>query len=152
MPPAILLTLALLFASPARAAALPGTETLPSRHDFATLLARTEAAIPANGMLHLSTASASAGARARGISIPGNAVVMVFRSDFAVRLLAASIDAGIEAPLRLYVTEAPGGTARITWRRPTAVFAPYATPALDALAAELDPIIARIATQAASEN
>ncbi len=156
MPPRTLRLLAplllavLLAALPARAAPLPGTESLASRHDYATLLARTEAAVTDNRMGHLFTASATVGAKARGVTIPGNAVVMVFRADYAVRMLAASIDAGIEAPLRLYVTEEKDGTARISWRRPSAVFAPYASPALDAMAAELDPIIARIATEAAS--
>ena len=146
----LLALLGFLFAAvPATAAPLPGTETLVSRHSYATLLERTEAAITANKMGHLSTASASAGAKARGITIPGNAVVMVFRNDFAVRMLAASIDAGIEAPLRLYITEGKDGTARISWRRPSAVFAPFGSPTLDAMAAELDPIIAAIAAQAA---
>ena len=146
----LLLALALLLATPpASAAPLPGTEALASKHDYATLLARTEAAIKDNKMGHLFTASATVGAKARGVTLPGNAVVMVFRPDYAVRMLAASIDAGIEAPLRLYVTEEKDGTARISWRRPTAVFAPYGSPALDAMAAELDPILARIASQAA---
>lgn len=132
------------------AAPLPGTETRASKHSFATLLERTEAAIKTAQMGHLSTASASAGAKARGVTIPGNAVVMVFRNDYAVRMLAASVDAGIEAPLRLYLTENPDGTATISWRRPSVIFARYATPALDAMAAELDPILARIADLATS--
>ncbi|MDD1012050.1 hypothetical protein M5G27_31970, partial [Pseudomonas shahriarae] len=33
-------------------------------------------------------ASASKGAAARGVNIPGNVVLMVFRNDYAVRMLA----------------------------------------------------------------
>ena len=84
------------------------------------------------------------------MAIPGNAVVMVFRNDFAVRMLAASVDAGAEAPLRLYITETADGSTAVAWRKPSAVFAPYGVPALDAMAAELDPILASIARQATS--
>ena len=54
-------------------------------------------------------ACADCGANAIGVTIPGNRVIMVFRPDFAVRMLDASVAAGIEAPLRLYVTERPDG-------------------------------------------
>lgn len=148
---AALFVLGVLTGGVARAAPLPGTESLASKHGFDTLVERTEAAIKANGMGHLSTASASRGAKARGVTIVGNAVVMVFRPDFAVRMLAASVDAGVEAPLRLYITEQADGSTRLAWRRPSAVFAPYGVPALDAMAAELDPILARIAAQAGGE-
>jgi uncharacterized protein (DUF302 family) len=109
---------------------------------------RLEAAIEKNGMLVVTTASASAAAKARGITIPGNAVLGVFRPDFAVRMLAASVPAGIEAPLRFYLTENDDGTATLTYRKPSAVFAPYGSAALDAMAGELDAIWSRIVTDA----
>jgi uncharacterized protein (DUF302 family) len=89
-------------------------------------------------------ASASAGAAGRGIKIPGNIVLMVFRNDYAVRMLQASVPAGIEAPIRLYVTENPDGTASLTYRTPSTVFAPYKSEKLNDMAAELDPIFDRI--------
>jgi uncharacterized protein (DUF302 family) len=63
-------------------------------------------------------------------------------------MLQASIAAGIEAPLRLYVTENADGTASISYRTPSAVFAPYKSTALDSMAAELDPIFERIVRDA----
>ena len=103
---AILGALALGVASSrAQSAPLTATVIQPTPHNFATLLARTEAAITAHDMLILARASASEGAAKRGISIPGNAVFLVFRNDFAVRMLAASIAAGIEAPIPIYLTE-----------------------------------------------
>ncbi len=93
----------------------------------------------------------AAGAASRGVTIPGNLVVGVFRNDYAVRMLEASVPAGIEAPLRFYVTENPDGTASLTYREPTAVFAPYGVSELDAMAAELDPIWQRIAEQATNQ-
>ena len=70
----------------------------------------------------------------RGIDIPGNAVVEVFRNDFAVRMLSASVPAGIEAPLRYYLTENADGSTTLTYRAPSAVFAPYGVSDLDAMA------------------
>lgn len=118
------------------------------RAPYATLVERLERAIEANGMRLVARASATVGAAERGLTIPGNAVLMVFRNDYAVRMLDASIAAGIEAPIRFYVTENRDGTTSLSWRPPSAVFAPYRSAALDALAAELDPIFARIAADA----
>lgn len=128
--------------------ALPGTHTLTSKHGFGTLMTRVETAIRAQKMGLVATASASAGAAGRGIKIPGNAVLMVFRNDYAVRMLQDSISAGIEAPIRIYVTENPDGTASVTYRTPSALFAPYQSDKLNALAAELDPIFERIVRDA----
>lgn len=117
---------------------------------FDELVARLENAIQKHGMTLVASASASRGAAVRGVKIPGNAVLMVFRNDYAVRMLDASVAAGIEAPLRFYVTENPDGTASLSYRKPSAVFGPYRNARLDALAAELDPIFAAIARDAAA--
>lgn len=124
--------------------ALPSTRTLTSHHDFDTLVTRVEAAIVEQKMGLIARASASVGAAGRGIKIPGNAVLMVFRNDYAVRMLQASVPAGMEAPIRLYVTENPDGTASLSYRSPSAVFAPYQSEKLNEMAAELDPIFERI--------
>ncbi len=130
---------------------LAGTVTLESSRSFEELRTSLEEAVEANEFAVVTTASASAGAASRGISIPGNLVVGVFRNDYAVRMLEASVPAGIEAPLRFYVTEDPDGTASLTYREPTAIFAPYGVPELDAMAAELDPIWQRIAEEATDQ-
>jgi uncharacterized protein (DUF302 family) len=71
-------------------------------------------------------------------------VVGVYRNDFALRMLEASVPAGIEAPIRFYLTEQEDGTAALSYRLPSTVFAPYENDELDALAKELDVIWARI--------
>lgn len=129
----------------------PGTQTVSSQHSFDQLLQRLERAISDNKMGLVAQASASKGAAARGVKIPGNAVLMVFRNDYAVRMLEASVPAGIEAPLRLYVTENADGTGSVTYRTPSATFAPYGNGKLDALASELDPVFAKIVTDAAGK-
>lgn len=127
----------------------PGLRSVSTRHGFDALVARVEAAVGAQKMGLVASASASAGAAARGLKIPGNTVLMVFRNDYAVRMLQASVGAGIEAPLRLYVTENADGTASLSYRVPSAVFAPYQSEKLDELARELDPIFERIVRDAA---
>lgn len=126
----------------------PGTQVIKTGHDFQTLWNRLESAVTANKMGIVTRASASTGAANRGVTIPGNAVIGVYRNDFAVRMLTASVPAGIEAPLRYYVTENADGTATLTYRRPSAVFKPYGSADLDAMAQELDTIFANIADQA----
>jgi uncharacterized protein (DUF302 family) len=124
----------------------PGTRSLPSEKSFAELVTALNGAIKDNGMIAVS--KASAGAKRRGIDIAGNMVIGVFRNDFAVRMLAASIEAGIEAPLRFYLTDDGDGTATLIYRTPTAVFAPYGNASLNDIAGELDAIFEAISEQA----
>lgn len=146
--PALLLMFVAHNAGAQSAAALPGTHTAASSYGFDALAARLEKAIEANKMGLVAQASASRGAAARGVKIRGNLVLMVFRNDYAVRMLAASVPAGIEAPLRLYLTEGANGKASVTWRDPSAVFAPYGSAELDAMARELDPVFEKIVRDA----
>ncbi|MFQ5466703.1 MAG: DUF302 domain-containing protein, partial [Kiloniellaceae bacterium] len=98
----------------------------------------------------LRRASATLGAASRGKTIPGNMVVGVYRPDFAILMLEASVPAGIEAPNRFYITENSDGTGTLSYKRPSAVFAPYEDGGekLAALARELDAIFAKIASAA----
>lgn len=123
---------------------LPEIRTINSQQPFDTVIQQLEKSITDNKMGLVAQASASKGAASKGIKIPGNAVLMVFRPDFAVRMLKASIAAGIEAPLRIYVTENADSTTSVSYRTPSAVFSPYRNTELDKLASELDPIFERI--------
>lgn len=144
------LILALLVATPpATAAELQSVRTEKS---FDDLVLAVEAAVAANGMVVVTRACASCGAASRGIEIPGNMVLGVFRNDFAVRMLEASVPAGIEAPVRFYLTEDDGGTASLHYRTPSEVFAPYDGEGLDELATELDAIFERIAADATAAS
>ena len=130
----------------------PGTRIIETGHSYGDLVTRLDAAVKASKMGLVTRASATVGAKARlNKVIPGNMVVGVFRPDFAVRMLEASVPAGIEAPLRFYITEDAGGGAMLTYREPSAVFAPYGVPALDDMAKELDTIFEAIAAAATAK-
>lgn len=150
--PGLMVAVALLAAEAAAAPAgapYPGTITMKTQHRFGPLVTRLENAIASHKMGLVAQASASGGAASRGVKIAGNAVLMVFRNDYAVRMLRASVPAGIEAPLRIYVTENRDGTASLTYRLPSAVFAPYGSPDLDRMAKELDGVFRSIVSNAA---
>jgi uncharacterized protein (DUF302 family) len=125
-----------------------GRLTLTTRATFAAFAEALKQAIADHKMGLVCHANAQAGAASRGKHIPGNQVLMVFRPDFAIRMLEASVDAGFEAPIRLYVYENADGTATLTYVRPSSVFKAYGNEALDRMAAELDGILEAIVQQA----
>lgn len=129
-----------------------GWTVIPTQHKFSVLSERLEAAVKANKMGIVTSASASEGAKAQGFLIAGNRVVGVFRNDFARRMLAASVQAGIEAPIRFYLTENADGSSTLSFKIPSAAFTPYQEAAgsdLMNVAKELDAIFAKIARDAA---
>lgn len=126
---------------------LAGSQSLRSVKPFEDLWNDLRRAVESHRMLVVAQASASRGAASRGVAIPGNAIVEVFRNDYAVRMLEASVGAGYEAPLRFYIVETPSGSL-LMYRTPTAVFAPYGSEQLNLLADELDDVFAQIAAEA----
>ncbi len=148
---ALITCLVLLLAVPAHAEIpMPysGTKIVETGKPFGGFVKSLLAAIAANKMGVVADACATCGAKAIGVTIPGNRVVMIYHPRFAVRMLKASVAAGIEAPLRLYVTEQPDGHARLTYRLPSHVFRPYKVADLDAMAKELDGIVGKIVAAA----
>ena len=125
-----------------------GYRIVRAPHSFARLEERLRAAIEARGMVIVTRASASDGARGRGVTIPGDAVYGVFRNDYAVRMLAANVDAGIDAPVRLHLVEEADGTASIRYVTPGALFGRYDGEAIRALGRDLDPVISAIVADA----
>ncbi|QDG74617.1 DUF302 domain-containing protein [Labrenzia sp. PHM005] len=128
-----------------------GWQIMPTTHAYQDLVDRVKTAVKAEGMLLVTQASASAGAKGRGLKIPGNRIIGVYRNDYAIRMLEASIAAGIEAPVRFYVTENKDQTATLSWKTPSFVFAPYMAEggeALSELAQELDGVFQTIAAKA----
>ena len=128
----------------------PGTHVIATGHSYQAMVDKLPEAVAKNKMGVVAKASATLGAKKIGVTIPGNMVVMVFHPKFAVRMLEASVPAGIEAPLRFYITENADGTTTLTYRDPSSVFAPYQSADLDKMAKDLDVIVAQIAADASS--
>lgn len=117
-----------------------GWEVRDTEKTFNALVSSLRAAAKTNGMIIVTQAGPTKAAASRGITIPGNRIMGVYNNDFAVRMLEQSVPAMIEAPVRFYVTENTDGTATLSWKTPSFVFAPYATeaPGVTAIAEELD--------------
>ena len=128
-----------------------GWAVYPTQKPYAELVDATKAAIKENGLIVVTQAGPTKAAAARGISIPGNRVIGAFNNDYAVRVLETSVHAMIEAPIRFYVTENQDGTATLSYKTPSFVFAPYAPEGgqdLLNIAAELDTKFQSIAERA----
>ena len=100
-----------------------GMVRIDAAFPFPELWSRMEIAVRDHEMLLITRASASRAAANRGVDIPGNGVIDIYRNDFAVRMLTASVAAGYEAPMRFYLIETSEGSALI-YRLPSAAFAP----------------------------
>ncbi|MHA3976294.1 DUF302 domain-containing protein [Halovulum sp. GXIMD14794] len=146
-----------LFASAAHAADLTpreGWEVRPTGKTHAELVEATRAAIGESPLAVVTQAGPTGAAASRGIEIPGNLVIGAFNNDFAVKILNLSTAAMIEAPVRFYVTENADGSATLSHKKPSFVFAPYLDEGgeeLEALAAELDALFAGIVEAATAE-
>lgn len=151
----VALLIGLLTGLPAQALeSRAGWEVHDSAKSYAEMVSAVRAAVRAAPINIVTQASASDGARMQGITIPGNRVLGLYRNDYARRMLAASVAAGIEAPIRMYVTENANGTATLSYKTPSAIFAPYFDQGgedLRALAEELDGVFARIAADALAD-
>ena len=143
---AMLATLAM----PAMAETASGYRIVPLKMPFAGLEEKLKSAIAKNKMNPVTRASASDGAKGRGITIRGDVVIGIFRNDFAVRMLEANVDAGIEAPVRLHLVEEPDGTTSIRYYSPSAMFGRYEGDKIKALGLELDPVIEQIVADTAA--
>ncbi|MDP5216915.1 DUF302 domain-containing protein [Ruegeria sp. 2205SS24-7] len=131
-----------------------GWAVLPTGKSYDQLVTDVKAAVKENGLIVVTQAGPTKAAAARGITIPGNRVIGVFNNDFAVRVLNTSTAAMIEAPIRLYVTENADGTATLSYKTPSFVFAPYAEGGteLQAIALELDGRFDAIAKSAVTSQ
>ena len=144
----------LVFLSAPVAAAPDGLIGETTGYSYPEMIERLDQAVKDHKMGLVTRASATVGVKqVLNEDIPGNMVVGVYHPRFAKRMLEASVPAGIEAPIRFYITEEADGGTTLTYRTPSAVFAPWAdgNDALQALAAELDEVFAGIFAQATAD-
>ena len=131
----------------------PGWWVQKTDKPFGALVDDVKSAVKANKFGVVTQAGPTRAAKSRGITIPGNRVIGVFNNVYAVRILNLSTAAMIEAPIRMYVTENDDGTATLSYKKPSTVFAPYIDEAgadLKTAADELDAAFRKIAEAAAN--
>ena len=150
---ALSLLFALAMSLPANAEMMqrPGWSVTPTSKSYDQLIDDVKTAAKANKMGIVTEAGPTGAAKNRGITIPGNRIIGIFNNVYAVNILTLSTAAMIEAPIRMYVTENPDGTATLSYKTPSTVFAPYmddAGPELEKLADALDATFAAISDQA----
>ncbi|MEM6635230.1 MAG: DUF302 domain-containing protein [Pseudomonadota bacterium] len=145
----------LLFTGAAAAQSLAprdGWVVMATEKSYADLIDAVKAAAKDNMLGVVTEAGPTEVARNRGVEIPGNRVIGLFNNVFAVQILGLSTAAMIEAPIRVYVTEEDDGTATLSYKTPSHVFAPYMDEGgadLAAAAGQLDVIFAAVAEAAA---
>ncbi|MFK7755127.1 MAG: DUF302 domain-containing protein [Sedimentitalea sp.] len=111
----------------------PGWVVIKTAKPYQQLIDAVKAAAKANKLGVVTEAGPTKVAANRGITIPGNRVIGLFNNDFAVKILATSTAAMIEAPVRVYVTQNSDGGATLSYKTPSMVFAPYLDEGGDAL-------------------
>ncbi len=128
-----------------------GTRTIVSDLSYWALITRLEAAIKRQKLKIISRASVRGAERQKKLGIPGNMVIGAFDDDTTTRILRANVAAGIEAPIRFYVTRgADEKTATLWYRRPSWVLAPYSDKSgdLQTIGEKLDRLMETIAAEA----
>lgn len=113
-----------------------------------TTVDRLKQAVEQQGLRVVAHINGQANAAKLGKSVPADQILEIFRPDYAMRVWAACKPAGIDIPLRIHVYEGADGTAIMSYRTPSEVFAPFQSEALMQIARELDPLFAAIADSA----
>jgi len=125
-----------------------GMVSVETGKPFAKFVKAVGPAIKKHKFNIVGVACGSCAAKSQGKTVPGNRVFFFFAPRYAVRMLSASTAAGIEAPVRFYVTENSGRTATVTYRLPSHVFGAYEVPELTVMGKELDKMMTTILASA----
>lgn len=106
----------------------------------AAKLTEAAQAVPMGVLAHL---NGQANCAKKGIEVPADQILEIFRPDFAIRVWKAHKPAGIDIPLRIHLYVLDGKTV-VSYRTADEVFAQYAIPELTAIAADIDRIFSAI--------
>ena len=112
-------------------------------HDVATVVARLTAALRARGVTLFATIDHAAGARAAGLELPEEVVLVFGSAAGGTPVMQADPRAGIDLPLRMLVW-ADAGRTRVAYRDPAELAGRYelagATDTLDRLRGLLEQL------------
>jgi len=127
-----------------------GLVTLSSAHDFATTLARLQAALDAKGITIFARIDHAAGAAGVGLDLRPTTLLVFGNPAAGTPLMQAAQTAGLDLPLKALVWQDADGTVRLSYNDPAWVAARHAIagavgPAVAAMQTGLDAL-ARHAT------
>jgi uncharacterized protein (DUF302 family) len=148
--------LAFLLAVPAKAIAQGPNETvpgpvvsIPSLHDFATTLARLEAAIEEAGLTLVIAIDHAANADAAGHALRPATVLVFGNPEAGTPLMQLAPTLALDLPQRMLVWEDEAGVVFVTWRDPVLTAAEHGLAADEGAVpdiASLLPLLAEVAT------
>ncbi len=123
-----------------------------SPHDVGTTVDRVSAALARRGIALFATVDHAAGARAAGLALDDEVVMIFGNPAVGTALMQSDPRAGIDLPLRLLVW-AQDGVTRVAFRDPHELAADHdlagQTEVLDALRRVLDGLVAEATAAAA---
>jgi uncharacterized protein (DUF302 family) len=108
--------------------------SLPSLHDFATTVARLEAAIEEAGLALVTTIDHAANAAEAGLDLLPSLVLLFGNPEAGTPLMHAARTMALDLPQRMLVWEDEAGVVFVSWRDPVAVAADHG------LAADVGPL------------
>jgi uncharacterized protein (DUF302 family) len=149
--------LALLLALPTSVAAqdgpnatLPGAiVSIPSLHDFATTLARLEAAIEEAGLTLVIAIDHAANAEAAGHTLRPATVLVFGNPDAGTPLMQAAPTLALDLPQRMLVWEDEAGVVFVSWRDPVLTATEHGLAADEGALPDISsllPLLAEVAT------
>lgn len=100
--------------------------------------------IEESGMLLVADIDVQRNAAKRGIETTGNRILEVFRPDYAVKIWAMEIEAGVDIPIRIHIHEDESGGVTARYRGPLEVLSRHGNDRLTLFAAEIEPVFERI--------
>jgi uncharacterized protein (DUF302 family) len=108
--------------------------SLPSLHDFATTVARLEAAIEEAGLTLVTTIDHAANAAEAGLDLLPSLVLLFGNPEAGTPLMHEARTLALDLPQRMLVWEDDAGVVFVSWRDPVTVAADHG------LAADVGPL------------
>jgi uncharacterized protein (DUF302 family) len=119
-----------------------------SRFDVPTTVGRIEKALADRGVQLFASVDHAAGARAAGLVLPDEVLLVFGNPAVGTALMQADPRAGLDLPLRMLVWAADGGTA-IAFRDQRRLAGDYDVAGHDAVLTKLNGLLGQLAAEAA---
>ena len=134
----------LLAVGPTPALADDGRVVGVSKGPYADVVAGLQRGITEHKLTLIGQFDSRKGVPPTNTAVKGNRVLLVYKTDAAMRLIKANPKAGFDAPMRFHVFENPDGTATVTYVKPSTLLKTYRDPEIRKVADELDLVFTSV--------